>query len=310
MIHRLQYSLLRILAFVVQRIPFAVVGRAGAVLGSMTFHLLRYRRKVTLENLAYAFPDMSADERNRIALGSYRNYGTTLLEMLWSVGQPAERLQRVLRLPGTEVFERHRLAGKGVILLSAHFGNWELFATSLHLHVRQPFLIIVHPQRNKLIDTYINRSRCRFGNSTVPMQTAVRSVLGTLERGGVVAMLGDQSGPLEGAFVEFFGRPAATHRGAAAFSLRTGAPILMGFIVRQADGLYDLTWQEVDSGDLNGYNPENVDTLTRRHVAVLEQWIRRHPDHWLWMHRRWKHTGHAPTEHIGAVPSPDQRVSA
>ena len=178
---------------------------------------------------------------------------------------------------------------KGLILLSAHYGSWELIISALRLHVGHPFVIVVQHQRNRKIDKLINSYRCRFDNSTVPLGPSVRELIKALQEGRVVAMLADQSGPKESIFVDFFGRPAATHRGAAAFSLKTGAPIVMAFLVRQQDGKYETWFEEVGQLGLDGYNEKNILELTRRHVEMLEKHIRLHPDHWLWMHKRWKH---------------------
>jgi KDO2-lipid IV(A) lauroyltransferase len=122
------------------------------------------------------------------------------------------------------------------------------------------------------------------------MGPAVREVLTALHRNEIVLILGDQSGPRESIFIPFFGRPSATHRGAAAFALRSGAAILALFLVREADGTYTGTFEEVDTGGLKGSREEQIVELTQRHAAVLERAIRAHPDHWLWMHKRWKHT--------------------
>jgi len=117
-----------------------------------------------------------------------------------------------------------------------------------------------------------------------------RQVLKALKEGSTVLILGDQSGSKESLFIDFFGRPSATHGGAAAFSLRTNTPIVMLFLMRRADGTYEVLCEEVERAGLNGYTEENVIELTRRHMAILERYIRMRPDHWLWMHKRWKHT--------------------
>jgi KDO2-lipid IV(A) lauroyltransferase len=134
----------------------------------------------------------------------------------------------------------------------------------------------------------------------IPMGISTREVFRTLQEGKVVAMLGDQSGPKESVFINFFGRPAATHRGAAAFSLKAGAPIVMLFLVRQKDGVYETQFEEVDRSGLEEYTEENVNELTRRHTAILEKYIRMHPDHWLWMHKRWKHTAYYESTNLVA----------
>jgi KDO2-lipid IV(A) lauroyltransferase len=180
--------------------------------------------------------------------------------------------------------------GKGVIFLSGHFGSWELIVPALRHAFDHPVTAIAQRQRNHRIDALLQVHRFRFGNSTIPMGVSARGVITALQEEKIVMVLGDQSGPKESVFIEFFGRPCATHRGAAAFSLRTGAPLVMGFLVRQRDGTYECSLEEVDRTGIEEYTEEHIVELTRRHTAILEKTISLHPDHWLWMHKRWKHT--------------------
>jgi Kdo2-lipid IVA lauroyltransferase/acyltransferase len=290
MTESIEYFLFRALNGVARRLSFRAAGKAGAALGNAAFRFTRIRKRVTRENLAKAFPGLSLSQVDRIARGAYENYGTALFEMFWAGGQTAEDLLAPVQLVNREVIDNAHAHGKGVILLSGHFGSWELLVSSLRLHLGQPLVIIVQHQRNRRIDALIDRGRSRFGNTTVPMGPSVRDVLKALKDGRIVAMLGDQSGPKESVFIDFFGRPAATHRGPAAFSLKTGAPIVMAFLVRRKDRRYDVYFEEVSGAGLDTYSDANVLELTRRHVAVLERFIRLYPDHWLWMHKRWKHT--------------------
>jgi KDO2-lipid IV(A) lauroyltransferase len=166
-----------------------------------------------------------------------------------------------------------------------------------------PVHIIVQRQRNKYVDRIINKGRMRHGNTTIPMGVSSREALSVLRGGGVLAALADQSGPKESAFVNFFGRPAATHRGVAAFSLKTGAPLVLIISKRNADGTYDALVEEIDMTALDGNPEDRIEELTRRHVAALERYIRRFPDHWLWMHRRWKHTAFYESHHANPAIS-------
>lgn len=150
--------------------------------------------------------------------------------------------------------------------------------------------MIAQRQRNKRIDAMIEQARTRWNNKTVSMGVSSREAFRALQDGAMMLILGDQSGPKEAVFIDFFGRPAATHRGAAAFSLKTKTPIIMTLMVRTNDGTYETVFEEIDKTGIEEYSEENVVELTRRHTAVLEKHIRLHPDHWLWMHKRWKHT--------------------
>jgi Kdo2-lipid IVA lauroyltransferase/acyltransferase len=288
----IEYILFWMLSRGVQHLSLRSAQRIGALLGSATFRLTGFRKAVTFDNLEKAFPGISREERNRIALGAFRNYGMSVVEMLWSGGASEETLRSAVTTNNAEVVSEALTRGKGVLLLSAHFGPWEFLVTGLRLRLGVPFTMIVQHQRNGRIDAVIDRNRSRFGNVTIPMGPSVREVLKALQAGRVVALLGDQSGSRESVYVDFFGRPAATHRGAAAFSLRTGAPIVMAFLVRQADGTAEAVFEELDRSGLNEYTEENIVELTRRHTALLEQYVRRYPELWLWMHKRWKHTSY------------------
>ena len=122
------------------------------------------------------------------------------------------------------------------------------------------------------------------------MDKAPREILKRIRENGVVAMLADQSGPEEGVFIDYFGRPTSTHVGPAVFCLRTGAPVVMTYAVRRLDGRFDVMFEEVQTDQLSGTDDEKIRTITERHVKMLEKYVRMYPDQWLWMHKRWKHT--------------------
>lgn len=293
-----EYFFFNLINSIARRLSFSASRRIGIWLGDAVFTLTRFRKRVTLENLRHAFPEKDEAELRAIARGAYRNYGIALLESLWAGGQDEETLRRVVAVVNREVLTEALRRRKGVLLLSAHYGSWELLASAVRLQLGMPMGMIVQRQRNKRIDEVFEKNRTRFQNFTIPMGPSSRRVLKALADNQVVIVLGDQSGPKEAVFVDFFGRPAATHRGVAAFSLKTGAPILMGFLVRQPDGTYSFTLEDIDQSDLGVSEEEKIVELTRRHVAVLERWIRRHPDHWLWMHKRWKHTAYFESKQL------------
>ncbi len=293
----LEYAALRFLSLLTGFLPFEQASRFGASLGKVVFNLTTFRKEVALDNLRRAFPLHTAEQVNTIARGAYCNYGRSICEMLWSQGKTEKALKPLTRLGNRGVFDEAFADGKGVVLLSGHFGAWEMFVTSMRLNLGVPMMIIAQEQRNKRVDQFVNAGRARFGNSVVYMAQSVRETMRTLKSGNTVGLLGDQSAPKESVFVEFFGRPAATHRGAAVFSLKTGAPIIMPFLVRSAGGKSDVHFERIDDSNLGDTPEAQVIELTRRHTAILERYIRQYPDQWLWMHRRWKHTEYYRATH-------------
>ncbi|MBI1805190.1 MAG: lysophospholipid acyltransferase family protein [Ignavibacteria bacterium] len=287
---RVEFFFFQFLKRLVLALPLRSAQRFGVLIGRAAYHVIASRRRVALDNLAHAFPEKNRQELIAIAKGAFSNYGIAMMEFLWFPRLDERTVRALVRPKNIEMMVDGHAKGKGMVMLSGHFGNWELIAFAGAYLGKQRFTIIVQTQSNRSIDRVINRHRCLLGNRVVPMGMSIREIITTLRTGGIVAIAPDQSGPIEGAFVDFFGRRVATHQGPAVFSLRTGAPIQMGFLIRQKDGTYDAVFEEVPSSDLTGDSEENIIELTRRHTALLERYIRRYPDHWLWMHRRWKHT--------------------
>ena len=288
--HYIEFVLFQAFKLTILSLPLKSAQRLGSYVGSLAFSLCTSRREIALENLRHAFPEKSEHECRAIARGAFRNYGITFAELLWFPNLNDERIRRLVQVQNAELATTAYRNGKGLVMLSGHFGNWELNALATPYLMQLPTTIIVQTQSNELVDNVINRHRCLFGNRVVPMGMSVREIIRTLESGGVVAIAPDQSAAMEGAFVEFFGRKVATHKGPAAFALRFGAPLQIGFTLRKPDGTYSIVIEEIRTSDLTDNSEANIVELTRRHTALLEKYIRMYPDHWLWMHRRWKHT--------------------
>jgi KDO2-lipid IV(A) lauroyltransferase len=291
---RLEFIFFSFFGFVVRLMPLRLAQSFGRTIGSFAYLFARRRRTIAMDNLIHAFPEKSQTEVRRIALGAFRNYAISISEFFWFPRLTPARLRKIVRILNVNTVEEAYSRGTGIILMSGHFGNWELNALVTSHFTGYPLTIIVQNQRNRFVNEVVNKYRCIWGNSVVSMESSVREILTQLSQGKAVAMLADQSAPMEGLYVPYFGRPASTHQGPAIFSLRTGAPIVMGFIVRKGNGKYELSFEQLQAQDLKEYNEENVAELTRRHVALLEKYVRMYPDQWLWMHRRWKHVDKAP----------------
>lgn len=287
--HRIEYIFFSAFRRLLLLLPFPAARRTGRLLGGVLFRVMRSRRGIALDNLRHAFPGREEGDLRSIARGAFVNFGASMAEFLCFRKLDRAALERLLNYgENRAAFETLASAG-GLVFLSGHFGNWELAGAGASCLAGRPFLVVVRTQANRLVDAVVNRSRTGFGNAVVPMERAIRDSLAALKEGGVVALAADQSATRESDYVPFFGRTVATFRGPAAFALRAGVPMMMGFTVRRPDHTYDFILEEVPTSDLRDASEENVRELTRRHTALLERYIRLHPDHWLWMHRRWKH---------------------
>jgi Kdo2-lipid IVA lauroyltransferase/acyltransferase len=256
---------------------------AGARLGDGV-RRLGLRRRVAQENLALAFPQWSVAERERVLREHYRELGRVTAEYA--------HLDRLARAPLGEVFVEtsglevlERLRGRGAILLSGHFSNFELMGAMLAR--LNPVDFLVKPLSNEGVERFISGRRAAAGVGCISTSEGTRGVYASLAAGRWVAILADQDAGRRGLFVPFFGRGASTAVGPARLSLKTGAPIVMGFAVRRPDGRFDLPVE----GPIELAEPEAPDAvlrLTAHHVAVLEARVRTRPELWFWLHRRWK----------------------
>jgi len=288
----LEYFLFAAVAWLLQRLPLGVVRRSARAVAVFLYAVFPLRKAMTLAQIRRAFPDSKDSEIQQIARGSYVNLFTMLFELMWTPRLTAELLDSQFHFRNPEVLRAAVRRGQGVILMSGHFGNWEWLSMSAARILRNPLTIVVHPIHNAAVDMLVERWRTMHGNRVVPMGTAIREIVHTLRRRGVVAMIADQSGPSGSLFVRFFGRYAATYEGPATFALKMGAPVVIGFSLRRPDGSYDVVTHEIPTQDLKGASGEHIQELTRRHVRALEDMVRQRPDHWLWQHKRWKHSPH------------------
>ncbi len=262
----------------------------GRSVGNFLRVLSSERQKITLDNIKHAFPDKSNQWHREVMLGSYHNLGITMVELLALKSFSDEDVRHYIKYSNIEMITDLHKQGRGLILLSGHFGNWELLAYSAGLFTELPVMIIVKPQKNKVADKILNSYRTQRGNRIISMYNAAFTVFKTLKKGGVVALLADQSATKDkDVFVDFFGIPAATYESPAELALKLDVPIVMGFAVRQLDGTYQVDLKHIKHNDLENTS-EGILELTKRHVMALEDAIRAHPDHWAWQHRKWKHT--------------------
>jgi KDO2-lipid IV(A) lauroyltransferase len=287
--HILEYLAFQLTSFAVQLLPLSGARWLGRMAGRFVFVIVGYRREVTLSNLRRAFPEKTESEREQIARGAFENLGITLFELVWFPRMTREQVCASVRFDKPDLLMNAFKKGRGLLVLTAHFGNWELLGQALDVQLGLTVSGIAKTQANRLVDRSINNRRTRFGSKVIPMETSLREVIRVLRAGGAIAIVADQAAPKENVAVEFFGTMVPTHQGPSVFSLKVGSPIVAVFAVRRADGTYDAFVTPVPSDDLDGPSDENIVELTRRHVKITEDFIRRFPDHWLWMHKRWKH---------------------
>lgn len=299
--HRLEYVLVKGVQMLLRPLPVRVLRTLGGPLGLVAYLVDRRHRRIAIDNLTVAFPGRSARECRRIARHVFRHMGRLLLEVLKLDGMPASRLLALFESDGDERVREAYRQGRGVLFFSGHFGYWEMFGVGHPLKVA-PFSYVERPLDNPLLDALLRRVRGQTGNSPIARQGGVRRMLRELSANRGVAMLIDQHlhGP-DAIDVQFFGRPAATTSALAAMALRTGAVVIPFFVLPLPDGRYRLI-AEHPVQPPEGDNPDAVREFTQRCTDVIEMYVRRYPELWLWMHRRWRAGGGSAVSEVPPRP--------
>ena len=261
----------------------------GIGLGLAVYLVHARLRRVGMRNLALAFPEKTEPERARILRGVFVSLGRQLAEVCQFPRYTLENVEQVVVYDGLENYEQACARGKGVLFVTAHFGGWELaaFAHSLHGHWLH---VVMRPMDNPYLDRLIQSYRTMHGNKTVGKDDFVRGLLAAMKAGEIVGILMDTNmTPPQGVFVNFFGIPACTASGLARIALRTDAAVVPGFTIwDEALGKYRLRFypavELVRTGELEADIVANTQTFTK----VIEDYVRKYPEQWLWVHRRWK----------------------
>jgi KDO2-lipid IV(A) lauroyltransferase len=262
----------------------------GKLLGFVIFIISKKRRDITYSNIKAAFPEKKEEELRRISFKSFLNLGITFAELFALKGLSEKELDDYISFSGMDEIKEVFARQKGIILLSAHFGNWELMAYSFGIVSNIPTTIIVKPQKNKFADKYLNDIRTHHGNKIVSMHRSAFEIVKKVRSKEAVALLADQAAQKgKDIFVEFFGRKASTYEAPAQLALKFRVPIIIGFSIRQPDGRYIVETRELKFEHIEDNEP-GIAELTKLHVKLLEDYIRKYPEQWVWQHRRWKHT--------------------
>jgi Kdo2-lipid IVA lauroyltransferase/acyltransferase len=266
------------------------LSRAFGIGLAQMVYLLHFRlRHVGMRNLEMIFPEKNVAERRRILRGVFTSLGRQLAELCQFPKYTPENIEEVVVYDGLENYERAYAQKKGVLFLTGHFGGWELsaFAHSLHGHWLH---IVMRPMDNLYLDRLLQQYRTTHGNKTVAKDDFVRGLLAAMRAGETVGILMDTNmTPPQGIFVDFFGIPACTASGLARIALRTNAAVVPGFTIWDPELQkyrlrFDPALELIRTGDLEADIAANTQMFTK----VIEDYVRKYPDQWLWVHRRWK----------------------
>jgi len=283
LVHFLSYLILRATCISLSILPLRFSYSAARLIGNFANYVLRYRRQVVMANLRIAFGrDMKKTQLAEIAAESYRQIAMSFIELLITPKlQP--HFRNILQPEHVALFRKLLNRGKGLIAVSGHLGNWEIIGAAAASTLPEPFTVAAVQQSNPYINRFITRRRSEMGMQVAGTKEAMKHLLKALRKQQAVGLVADQNAGKNAVFVDFFGKIAAAQPGPAKLALKFKAPILVAAAVRTGPGQFKVLMQQVEIK-----TDDTVESLTQRHVKILEKFIRQYPDQYFWIHRRWK----------------------
>lgn len=285
--YRVEFFLLASFARFAGLIGFNNARYLAKPLAILFFYLIPIRKSVVKKNLSLAFPHLNPGQINKLAFDNYYSIGISFIEILAIKYSSRDDITSKI-IYNNEVVASALNKDRGVILITAHFGNWELGAVFFGIVLENTLYVLAKKQSNTLVVDLIKSIREKFGNQEILLGSSIRELYKTLINKGNVGMVGDQRGSKEGARVNFFGQPTSIFTGTATMALRSKVPIVVVLLSRQPDNNYKIYLEEISYSDLNGTAEENEIEITQRYMSILQKTIEKYPEQWFWMHDIWK----------------------
>ncbi len=283
--HLIEFILFKFIQILFYPLPRSLHIKAGKMTGSIAFNLLKSKRRIAMENLKLAFgKELDEKKIEEIARKCFQHFGILIFDLLWLMKKGEEEIRKITKIRGIEILREAKESKKGVLLLSAHFGNWEIVPHSLAL---QGFHInsIARKLDNPYLEKVLSKFRERHGNRIIYKQDARKEAIEILKKGDFLAILADQNTlKNHGVFVDFFGTPACTSIGLALFHIKYDSPIIPIFCYPDENYNYLIEIKK----PLEKEPDEDVLKITQKYTKIIEDEIKKSPHLWLWVHQRWK----------------------
>jgi KDO2-lipid IV(A) lauroyltransferase len=295
------YLAVRVLVCLVQMLSYEAALRLARVLAWLAYQVDRRHRLVADDNLRHAFATLDDRQRDALVRAVYRHCCTLLMVMM---NLPRKlhpsNWREYIDMPAAKLLLERALSGRPMLMVTGHFGNWELGSYVLGL-IGFPSYAIARRLDNPYLDRFLTRFRRNTGQTLLDKSGDFERIEGVLAGGGILGTLADQDAGQRGLFVDFFGRPASTHKAVALLALEHNAPLVVTGVPRVGEPMrYRVEVEDVIYPEEYAGRPDAVRAITLRFTAALERLVRRHPEQYFWLHRRWKHQPKAKKERTAA----------
>lgn len=287
--YKFEYLLTRLVGFFAKLVPLNLAHFIGDRLGDLFFYVIGIRKNVALNNLQASFGDeKSSRELKSIVHQCYRHFGRVLMEFARIPLLKRATILDQIPVHNIELATEAISHGKGLMILSSHFGNWEYMAAAL-ANVGTELYCVFKEQKNLAVDNIIKQVRMNIGLRPFKVKGgAAKAILKALQEKNAVLIVGDQDAGRKGEMIEFLGRPASTARGSALIAIKYRVPVIMAFGVRENDGQIRVHLEKFPGVDKFPDSDEGVKQFLIQYNKILEKYIRKYPEQWFWLHRRWK----------------------
>jgi len=283
----LLYVLLRVIVMVIDMFPYEMAPKVGRLLGRIIRLIDRKHARIAVKNLERSRGICPPDEIPAFVDRVYEHIGLGFVEMLMIPRlMECHQMERYCRFHRFDVLKEALARGKGMIVVIGHLGNWELCGLAVML-LGVPIHSLARPIENPWIDRWLNRFRTQTGQEIIPKYHALGSMIRVLQKNEVLIVQIDQDARHSGVYVNFFGRPASTHRSPAVLALKYGTPIVVADIHRES-GLHHCTLSDPIHPEAFKGQADPVRALTQAYSEKFEECVRAHPEQWFWVHDRWK----------------------
>lgn len=285
---KIEYIIVRFLVFIFRLLPYNLAFSIGEFIGYLLYLIDKKHKNIARENLEKAFcKENNKREIDAIIKEVFKNIGRSFIEFI-NLPKLKNKLREIVKIEGIENLHKAFEKKKGVIAIVSHFGNWELIGATFPTIYPGGCSAIAFPQGNVLTDKLINDIRRNAGLKIIFTGLSVKNVLKSLNKGEIIGFLADQDAGDGGVFVDFFGRKASTAKGPISLALRSGVPVIMVFIIRENKKTHRMVITEELILDITGDEEKDILVNTGKWVRILEDFIRKYPQQWFWVHRRWK----------------------
>ncbi len=277
----------KLAGYCLSRLPRSLALYIGSRIGVLAYWLVPEQRRLACEHIRLSLE--LTDRRNvkAIAKECFKNLGKTLVEFMRFPRLSSNQIEKYVRFEGIQHVYDALSKGNGAIILTGHFGNWELLAASISNTIA-PLFPIVRELRSPRLNVIVSGYREKAGYSTIDRDTGIRQALRCLKKNELLGIVADVDTTVNGVFVNFFGRPAYTPYSPVAFALKTGAAILPSFIIRQPDGTHQAIIEQPLVLKRCDDKEKELVKNTQIFTEIIESYIRKYPEQWIWMHKRWK----------------------